>query len=600
MTTIQRQPRYEVSDRLGRIALGQEPAELVIKNGTLVNVFTGELQEGIDIAIAAGRIAYIGQADHTIGDGTKVIEARGRYITPGLLDGHMHVESTMLTVTEFAKAALVTGTTGVFMDPHEIANVFGMEGVRWMHEEGRELPLKVFTTIPSCVPATFDLEDAGAQLGVSDIEEGLTWPGVAGLGEVMNFPGVVYGDPTMKGEIEATIRAGKAVTGHFPAEDDRMLQAYLAAGVSSDHETVTREQALAKVRLGLHLMIREGSAWQDVKEVIKVVTEDKVRTDNISLVTDDVYPQTLLRLGHMNHVVRRAIEEGVEPVTAIQMATVNVARYFGLDGDLGSISPGKIADMLLIDDLNSMVPSIVITDGEVVAEAGQLIKPFPVYEYPEKAFSSVRLQRALTAADFRLLSQYETHQTKVNVVRVIENSARTAKHTAVLPVKEGVIQPDVSQDVIQLACIERHQGTGQISLGFATGFQLKHGAVASTVAHDSHNLLVMGTNTEDMALAANELAACGGGMIAVRDGKVLAKVAMPIAGLLADRPVETVAEEVAALEDAWRELGCPIHAPFMTFSLIALPVIPEIRITNRGLADVTEFKLIETEIGPVS
>lgn len=600
MSSSRRYKRYEVSRQLGQVALGQSPAELVIKNGTLVNVFTGELQANMDVAVAAGRIAYIGNADHTIGEGTKVIDAKGRYITPGLLDGHMHVESTMLTVTEFAKAAIASGTTGIYMDPHEIANVFGMEGVRWMHEEGQQLPLKVFTTIPSCVPATFDLEDGGAELGVSDIEEGLTWPGTAGLGEVMNFPGVVHGDPTMIGEIEATLRAGKTVTGHFPAEDDRMLQAYLATGVSSDHETVTREQALEKVRLGMHLMIREGSAWQDIKEVIKVVTEDKVRTDNMSLITDDVYPQTLVRLGHMNHIVRRAMEEGVDPVTAIQLGTINVARYFGMELDLGSISPGNSADILLIDDLNRMVPSVVIADGEVVAENGRLVVEFPSYQYPEKAYQSVRLARALAPEDFLLRSKTDSAaRTEVNVVRVIENSARTAKMTAVLPVVDGIIRPDLEQDVVQLACIERHRGTGQISLGFASGFGLKAGAVASTVAHDSHNLLVMGTNVDDMAFAANELAACGGGMIVVRDGKVLAKVAMPIAGLLADRPVEVVAEEVAALEDAWKELGCFINAPFMTFSLIALPVIPEIRITNRGIADVTEFKLIETEIGPV-
>lgn len=598
MSSQKRQKRYEVSYRLGQIVMGQAAAETVIKDGTLVNVFTGELQEHVDVAMAFGRIAYIGQADHTIGENTNVIQANGRYIAPGLLDGHMHVESTMLTVTEFAKAAMAKGTTSIFMDPHEIANVFGSEGVRWMHEEGQQLPLKVFTTFPSCVPATTDLEDAGAALGVADIEAGLQWPGVEGLGEVMNFPGVVYGDPTMCGEIEATLKAGKTVTGHFPSEDERMLQAYIASGVSSCHETVTREQALQKVRLGMHLMIREGSAWHDVKEVIKVVTEDNVCTDNMSLVTDDVYPMTLLNLGHLNHVVRRAIEEGVDPVKAIQMGTINVARYFGMEQEIGSIAPGKAADILLIDDLKQMVPSLVIADGEVVAESGKIVKEFPVYEYPAEARRSVRLQRALTADDFLLRSKGNAPQTQVNVVRVIENSARTAKMTATLPVIEGIIQPDLAQDVIQMACIERHKGTGQISLGFASGFQLKSGAVASTVAHDSHNLLVMGTSPEDMAFAANELAACGGGMIVVRDGEVLAKVAMPVAGLMADRPLETVAAEVVSMEEAWKELGCPMNAPFMTFSLIALPVIPDIRITNRGLADVTEFKLIETEIGP--
>ncbi len=367
----------EVSRTLAKVAIGEAFADVVIKNGTLVNVYSGELLEHMDVAVAAGRIAYVGNADHTIGAQTVVIDATGKYMSPGLLDGHMHVESTMLSVTEFAKAALAKGTTGIFMDPHEIANVFGTEGVRLMHEEGQQLPLKVFTTFPSCVPATTDLEDAGASLEVTDIKEGLQWDNVVGLGEVMNFPGVVYGDPKMCGEIEETIKCGKTVTGHFPSDDDRMLQAYIASGVTSDHETVTREQGLHKVRMGMHLMIREGSAWHDVKEVIKVVTEDKVNTDNISLVTDDVNPQTLVEKGHLNHVVRRAIEEGVDPVTAIQMVTINVARYFKLEQDLGSITPGKCADILLLDDLQKVEPSTVITDGQVIFDNGKLTVDFP-------------------------------------------------------------------------------------------------------------------------------------------------------------------------------------------------------------------------------
>jgi len=589
-----RKKLYEVSQQLSKVARGIEKADLVIKNGTLVNVFSGELLENMDVAVSKGRIAYVGNADHTIGEQTKVIDVNHKYIAPGLLDGHMHVESTMLSVTEFAKAALPKGTTGIFMDPHEIANVFGVEGVRLMHEEGQQLPLKVFTTFPSCVPATTDFEDAGAELGVEDIKAGLQWENVAGLGEVMNFPGVVFGDPLMIGEIEETIKANKTVTGHFPADDPQMLQTYIAAGVTSDHETVTREQGLEKVRLGMHLMIREGSAWHDVKEVIKVVTEDKVNTDNISLVTDDVYPQTLIEKGHLNHVVRRAIEEGVDPVTAIQMATINVARYFKLDQDLGAIAPGKCADILIIEDLHKVEPVTVITDGEVVFDKGVLVKQFPVFTYPDHVRNSINLKSELTAADFLLKSKV-AQTTEVNVIKIIENSARTEKMTSSLQVVDGVIQPDVEKDILQLACIERHHATGQISLGFTHGFQLKKGAVASTVAHDSHNLLVMGTNPEDMAFAANELAKMGGGMIVVENQKILAKVSMRIAGLMSDQPLETVVKEVQQLEKAWKEIGCPIHAPFMTFSLIALPVIPEIRISNRGIVDVSEFKLIETE-----
>ncbi|GIP55498.1 adenine deaminase [Paenibacillus vini] len=598
MSHTKEQQWTEVRRTLAQVATGTKKAELVVKNGTLVNVYTGQLQAHTDVAVAAGRIAYVGDASHTIGEDTVVLDAKGRFIAPGLLDGHMHVESTMLSVTEFAKAALAKGTTGIFMDPHEIANVFGADGVRWMHEEGRALPLKVYTTFPSCVPATDNLEDAGAELNVADIEDGMTWEGVEGLGEVMNFPGVVYGDPKMTGEIAATCRAGKAVTGHFPSEDEPMLQAYIATGVTSCHETVTREQGLLKLQLGMHLMIREGSAWHDVKEVIKVVTEDHVHPGNIMLVTDDVYPQTLIEKGHMNHVVRRAIEEGVEPVTAIQMGSINTARYFRVDGDVGGIAPGKCADLLLIDSLKDMEPSTVITDGNVVFDGGELQMAFPAYAYPEAARQSVHLARPLEARDFALASSRKdaAAETEVNVIRVIENSARTARGTARLTVKDGFIQPSLEQDAIMLACIDRHHGTGQISLAFAQGFGLQRGAVASTVAHDSHNLLVMGTNSEDMAFAANELAKLGGGMVAVLDGRILASVPMVIAGLMSDQPLEVVVKEVQALEQAWKTLGCELNAPFMTFSLIALPVIPELRITNRGLADVDKFELIPVEI----
>ncbi|SDN60807.1 Adenine deaminase [Paenibacillus sp. yr247] len=596
MTLNKRNKLVEVSRTLAKVAIGEAFADVVIKNGTLVNVYSGELLEHMDVAVAAGRIAYVGNADHTIGAQTVVIDATEKYISPGLLDGHMHVESTMLSVTEFAKAALAKGTTGIFMDPHEIANVFGTEGVRLMHEEGQQLPLKVFTTFPSCVPAASDLEDAGASLEVNDIKEGLQWDNVVGLGEVMNFPGVVYGDPKMCGEIEETIKHGKTVTGHFPSEDDRMLQAYIASGVTSDHETVTREQGLHKVRMGMHLMIREGSAWHDVKEVIKVVTEDKVNTDNISLVTDDVNSQTLVEKGHLNHVVRRAIEEGVDPVTAIQMVTINVARYFKMEQDLGSITPGKCADILLIDDLRKVEPSTVITDGQVVFEKGNLTVDFPDFVYPEHIRNSMNVKRELTAVDFKLASRSKQDKTQVNVINIIENSARTEKMTAMLDVQQGIIQPDVEQDIIRLACIERHHGTGQISLGFTHGFQIKAGAVASTVAHDSHNLIVMGINEQDMAFAANELVKMGGGMIVVENGKVLAQVPMTIAGLMSDKSLLEVVNEVAQLEKAWKQIGCPLNAPFMTFSLIALPVIPEIRISNLGIVDVTQFKLIEVEI----
>jgi adenine deaminase len=592
-----RTKQYEAAKQLGEVALGKRPADLIIRDGILVNVFTGELLEHTDVVISDDRIALVGKAiaEHE-GSGTKIVEANGRYLVPGLIDGHMHVESTMLSVTEFSKAALAKGTTTVFMDPHEIANVFGVEGVRYMHEEGQQLPLKVYTTFPSCVPATDDLEDAGASLTVADIQEGLSWENVQGLGEVMNFPGVVHGDAKMLGEIAETMKANKTVTGHFPSEDPYALEAYIAAGVTSDHETIAKEDALHKLRAGLHVQIREGSAWRDVKEVIKVITEYNVDTRNVSLVTDDVYPETLITKGHMNHVVRRAIEEGLNPVTAIQLATINSARYFHMENDIGSISAGKFADLLVVEDLNSMEASVVIADGRMQFENGELQQNFPTYTYPETVRSSVHLAREMKADDFLHVTERPDGDVHVHVVKAIEGSARTEKMTATLQVEDGAVQIDKKQDIIHLSCIERHKGTGQISNVFVHGFQFQQGAVASTVAHDSHNLLVMGVDRDDMAIAANRLAEIGGGLVAVLNGEILAELPMPIAGLMSDQPLETVVSQVSDLVKAWDKLGCSMTDPIMTFSLIALPVIPEIRITNRGLADVTTFQLIDVII----
>ncbi|NMA90524.1 MAG: adenine deaminase, partial [Amphibacillus sp.] len=506
---------------------------------------------------------------------------------------HMHVESTMLTVTEFARMALTKGTTSIFMDPHEMANVFGKEGVRYMHEEGQKLPLHVFTTFPSCVPSTADLEDAGASITVEDVEEGLTWDGVVGLGEMMNFPGIVNRDPLMIGVVNATIDAGKTVTGHFPDGTDQMLQAYLVSGADSCHETINREKALEKLRLGMYLMIREGSAWHDVKELAKVITLDKVNTEQIMLVTDDIYPQTLVEKGQVNHVVRRAIEEGVDPVTAIKLASINTARYFKLADDYGSVSPRKVADIIILDELETMEPTLVIADGKIVAQDGKLIIDLPTYEYPAHVKDSVHVKRAIEASDFIIKTDATTDRVTANVIEVIENSARTKRTQFELKVEsDQTIVTDLDQDVIKLACLDRHHKSGDISVAFAHGFKLKKGAVASTVAHDSHNLLVMGTNDEDMAFAANYLVELGGGMVVVEDGKVLAEVPLPVAGLMSDQRAEVVVEQVEKLEQAWKDLGCPIHAPFMTFSLIALPVIPDIRITNRGLVDVVKFDFI--------
>ncbi len=591
-----RRPLWEVTADLALAAQGKIPADVVIKNGRVVNVHTAEVQPGLDVAIKHGRVVLVGRAGHTIGKDTLVIDAGGCYLVPGFLDGHIHVESSMVTVTQFARAVIPCGTTTIFMDPHEIANVLGMEGIRLMMEEGERLPLKVFTTMPSCVPAAPGFEDAGASIGPAEVREAMTWPGITGLGEMMNFPGVLAGDSLVHGEIQATLKANKVVTGHYSIPETEVgLAAYIAAGIASCHESTRMEDALARMRLGMYAKMREGSAWQDVKATIKSITETRVDSRYAILVSDDTHPETLLTLGHLNHVVRRAIQEGVDPVRAIQMATINPAQCFGVTRDLGSIAPGRCADILFIPDLADMKVERVMVDGVVAAEKGRMLFDLEPFDYPEKARHSVHLRRPLAAGDFTIAAHHGK-KALVRVMEVIEARVGTLHRQVEVPVENGEIRSSVELDVAKVACIERHGGPGNMGLGLVRGFHLKGGAVASTVAHDSHNLLVVGMDDADMALAANTLAECGGGMAAVLKGRVLALLPLPIAGLMSDRPVEEVREMVAALEGAWRELGCPLVSPFMTMALLSLPVIPELRVTNRGLVDTVNFRFVDLVI----
>ncbi|MEW6104815.1 MAG: adenine deaminase [Bacillota bacterium] len=591
-----RRPLHEVGRELVATAMGREPADVVIRGARLVNVHTAEIQDGVDVAVRSGRVAMVGDASRCIGEGTRVIEGEGYYLVPGFLDGHVHVESSMMTVGEFARAVLPSGTTAIFMDPHEIANVLGVEGVRLMLEEGRGLPLKVFATMPSCVPAAPGFEDAGAAIGPDDIRKAMAWDGVAGLGEMMNFPGVLAGDEGVHKEIQETLRAGKVVTGHYSIPDTGPdLAAYVAAGIVSDHESTRPEDALAKLRLGMYAKLREGSAWRDIKATIKSYTETGIDPRHIVLVTDDVHPDTLITLGHVNHVVRRAIEEGVPPIRAIQMATINTAECFRMSQDLGSIAPGKMADILFIRDLADPRPDRVMADGEVVAEGGRLVVDVPAFTYPEFATRSVRLARRLEPGDFCIKAPAAAGRTaRARVIEVVEASALTRYVEIDLPVGEhGEVHASREKDVAKVAVVERHRASGSMAVGLVRGFGLADGAVASTVAHDSHNLLVVGMDDCDMAAACNALADVGGGMIVVKGGKVLAVLPLPIAGLMSGEPVEKVRAGVDDLARAWRALGCTMASPFMTMALIALPVIPELRITNRGIVDTLRFRFVD-------
>ncbi len=586
----------ECAPRLIDVAMGRAPADMVVRDGRWVNVHSGEIIEHTDVAIVAGRFAYVGpDASHTIGAATKVIDAEGRYLVPGLCDGHMHVESGMVTVTEFARAVIPHGTTSMFIDPHEIANVLGLEGVRLMHDEAMTLPANVFVQMPSCVPSAAGLENAGASLGVDEVREAMTWPNIIGLGEMMNFPGVIAGDGKMLGEIAATQRAAKVVGGHYASPDlGPPFHAYAAGGPADDHEGTRAEDAAARVRQGMRAMLRLGSAWYDVALQIKAVTELGLDSRNFILCTDDSHSGTLVNDGHMDRVLRHAIAQGLKPLVAIQMATLNTAQHFGLERELGSITPGRRADLFLTSDLIALPVELVIVRGRVMAEHGKLTAEIPAYLYPESARNTVNMARNVTARDFDIAAPAGANEVTARVIGVIENQAPTRALERRLLVSDGLVEMDGQADVCQIAVVERHRATGQVSNAFVAGFGYNVPcAVASSVAHDSHHIIVVGTNKDDMALAVNTLKAARGGVAVVREGKVLALVELQIAGLMSTERAEIVAGKASHMVEAMKACGCSLNNAFMQHSLLALVVIPDLRISDVGLVDVTQFRKVD-------
>ncbi|HJS27989.1 MAG TPA: adenine deaminase [Anaerolineales bacterium] len=584
---------YDSRD-LVAVAMGRKPADIVVRDGIWVCVQSGELIPGTDVAIHAGRIAFVGpDASHAVGGETRVIEAGGRYLVPGLLDGHMHIESGMVTVTEFVRAVLPHGTTGMFVDPHEIANVFGLKGVRLMVDEAAVQPIHVWVEMPSCVPSAPGLETSGAAIGPEEVMEAMTWPQIVGLGEMMNFPGVFNGDERLHGEIRATRLAGKVVGGHYASPDLRLpFHGYVAGGPEDDHEGTRLEDAVARVRQGMKPMLRLGSAWFDVAAGSKAVTELGLDPRHFILCTDDSHSETLVHEGHMDRVVRHAISCGLEPIHAIQMATLNTAEHFGLSRDVGMIAPGRFADLLLVPDLAEFKVDLVLAKGRVAADGGRLKIDLPAYSYPEWSRNSVRLGKALTGSDFVVPASSQVAM-RVNVIGVIENQAPTRHLKVSVEPVGGEIVADPGRDLAKIALIERHRGTGEISLGMVHGFGFTRPcAVGTTIAHDSHHLIVVGTDDEDMALAANKLSESGGGQIVVSGGEVLGLVELPIAGLMSDRRAEEVAAATSELLEGFRACGCELNNPNMQLSLLALVVIPEIRISDQGLVDATRFSLI--------
>ncbi len=586
-----KKPLWECTLKLVKVAQGLEAADLVIKNARLINVCTHEIMENISVAVSEGRIALVGDAMHCIGENTRVIDAENKYLAPAFLDGHIHIESSMLSVGEYAKAVIAHGTAGVFIDPHEICNVLGLDGINYMMEDAARTPMKTMLTTPSCVPAVDGFEDTGAKMDPEDVAITMDYDCCVGLGEMMNFPGILGASPRTHAIVGETLKAGKIATGHYSLpENGAGLNAYIAAGMRCCHESTRAEDALAKMRLGMYAMLREGSAWHDLHEVAKAVTENKVDSRYACLISDDTHPHTLIKHGHLDYIVTRAIEEGIDPVTAIQMVTINVAQCFQLDHEMGSIAPSKCADMVLIDDLNSCHVTDVFIDGEQVAKDGRTVAEIGSYTYPAKALNSVHLEK-LTADDFIIPCEGESAD--VHAIEIIPARVGTFDTVVNLPVRDGGIAADPEKDTLKAVVFERHNGTKTAGKGFTKGFGIKRGALAQTVAHDAHNLLVVGASDEDMALAANTLIECGGGLVAVLDGKVLSVVELPIAGLMSDKPIGEMSAAVEKMEKTWAEMGSTLPSPFMTMALIPLACLPETRLTNRGLVDCRTFEFID-------
>ncbi|CUH79445.1 Adenine deaminase [Tritonibacter multivorans] len=590
----------DVAPQLIEVAAGRAPADTVIKGGKWVNVHTREILENHDIAIKAGRIAYVGpDASYCTGPDTQVIDAKRRFMIPGLCDGHMHIESGMLTPAEFARAVIPHGTTTMFTDPHEIANVLGLEGVRLMHDEALLQPVNVYTQMPSCAPSAPGLETTGYEITAEDVVEAMDWPGIIGLGEMMNFPGVANADPKMLAEIAATQRAGKTVGGHYASPDlGPDFAAYVAGGPADDHEGTCEADAIARVRQGMRSMMRLGSAWYDVETQITAVTEKGLDPRNFILCTDDCHSGTLVNDGHMNRVVRHAIACGCDPVVALQMATINTATHFGLERELGSITPGRRADVILTSDLTELPIEVVIARGQIVAEEGAIKVDCPHLDWPDSARGTVHLGHAMTGKDFEIEAPAGANAVSANVIGVVENQAPTKALKAELPVRDGLVEAEGA--VCQIALVERHRATGGVTNAFVSGFGYTGKmAMASTVAHDSHHMIVVGTCREQMALAANRLAEVGGGITIFRDGEELALVELPIAGLMSDSPATEVAAKAQHMVDAMETCGCTLNNAYMQHSLLALVVIPELRISDLGLVDVRTFQKIPV-IEPLS
>ena len=549
------------------VARGDEPADLVLAGGRVLSVFTKEWLD-VDVAIQDGHVVGLGRYE-----GRDRLNVEGAYLVPGFIDAHMHIESSKLTVDEFARAVLAHGTTAVVADPHEIANVLGPEGIHWLLDSCSNLPLEVYVMASSCVPASH-FESPLRPFTVVDIEELLGRDRVIGIAEMMNFPGVIAGDPAEMAKL--TTGLTDHIDGHAPGVRGPALNAYLAAGIRSDHEATTYEEALEKRRLGMWVMLREASIARNLRDLLPLVK--RYGSDWCMFCTDDREPGFIVEEGHINQMVRVAVEDGISPEDAVVMATINPASYHRL-WHLGAIAPGYQADILVLDDLRSFNPRQVLKRGEAPR--------FTKLEVPEWVRQTMHMA-PVTAASFRIPAGPE----RIRVIRVVPAQLLTGTDIVEPTVLNGELVADPKRDLAKIAVLERHHATGRIGLGFATNVGLQRGAFASTVAHDAHNVVVLGVDDADMAACACRLAEIGGGIVVAEGGRVVEELPLPVAGLMSDQPLADVYQRLRSMEQRLVGLGMTMNAPFMTLSFLALSVIPELKITDRGLVDVARFELV--------
>ena len=564
-------------EKMIHIANGMDKAELVLKNADIINVFTNEIIKG-DVAIYGGRIVGIGQYS-----GEEEINLEGKYLSPSFIDGHVHIESSMVTPSEFAKAVLPRGTTTIIADPHEIANVKGIEGIEYILDESENLPLDVYVMLPSCVPAT-PFENTGAVLEAKDLKELLDETKVLGLGEMMNYPGVINAD---KNVLEKLVMAkGKIIDGHGPVITGKELNAYAVAGIETEHECGTLDEMAERLRLGMYIHIREGSAARNLKDLIGGVNKDNLR--RCIFCTDDKHPGDLLKDGSIDHNIRLAIRDGIDPIDCIKMASLNAAECYGLKGK-GAIAPGYMADLVVIDNLEDFNILKVFKEGKLV---GENLKPlFDVKDTDNSNMKGTVNIKKIIEEDLTVHLKGE----KVNVIKLLPHSLVTEKVERKVIVEDGKFKS--APNILKVAVVERHNKTGNIGLALVEGFGLRNGAIASTIAHDSHNIIVIGDRDEDMILAIQELEKVGGGITIVSKGNVIDTLPLRIGGLMSEEPLDKVDEKLNKMLDiAYEKLGVNReYDPFMTLSFIALPVIPDIKVTDMGLFDVGEFKFIDIE-----